>query len=236
MGSFFENLIELWSKFYFIEPILICSAGYSLIQISKGNYSFPFRRYFLLYTGSVTLLFIAGALILVGDLNISLKSKYIELANCGFNIIEMYCFSQFFICVLHSERAKKNISKISIFIIILNSTSFIVLLFSPFFKGFYNYTDLLCAINFFFLMGPCILYFLEIYIQNNRLHWSTSVVVIFLFTYCVVSLPSLVVLENFRRQYDFMMILLFVPHLLFLSLLCLTMGTLGKNFSVSRLI
>ena len=231
-----EDLNEVWSKTYYIKPVLlvcILIAFFIGIKFYKKEKS---HLLFLIYAlfSFITLLILDISTIKNG---LSHKAHWVitETGNTILEISEFLIFFYYFLKILNIKLVKV-LLKILVLPFITLTVFFFVKIFDPNFSQ-----NQICAfsfkinvLEFFLLLFPCLIFFYNLFSKeaSQTLRKSPSFWIITgIFFYCITSLPFLLVGDNLafnnRELYD----LMFAIHYTSLALLFLA---LAKAFQCKK--
>jgi hypothetical protein len=227
MEYLFNKLNYLWKFSFYTELVFIlfdCTAIY-FIYHSRKSYT---RILFLIYTISALLLFLATDILFWG-LSSTERIGIWECVNLLFSVIEISVFFLFYRGILKKEAFNRFIKVFQYLLIPLFMIMGYVLLTSArnetlILAGYFN------VAFYFALLLPPLLYFYKVLRENKELDRKISLLSIWLFTYCIITLVPTVLEGRFLgTPYSFIYRMVIAIHYVALTVLCFLLVVICKR-------
>jgi len=219
-----QNLITIWEKSYYTEPLLMLVLSIALIIAIQKRKKYKILNRMPVYMISLLMVFISGA---ASDVKYHSKlflglSEYLDY---GFTFVEMVTFSLFYYQLIGNIIVKK--------LIILSNIFFCLFFIYMFFmdKGFYhNLSQVIQSevytIEAIILLMICLFYFIEMFkklpylnLKNEPVFWISTGLLFFLACTLPYSLLEGHLRRTFQRSYPLYSIFYIFYIILFLMII-----------------
>jgi hypothetical protein len=227
METMLNRLQYLWKFSFYTEPLLLIIDCIVIYKIYYSKKSRP-RRLFLIYTVAVLILFI-----ITDFMYITTGPERLwmwEIVNVLFSVIEISVFFLFYRDILNSNMYSQFIyrSKFAIPVIVFCMAGIIFIsdrISTFLLTGYFS------SALYLLLLIPPLLYFYKLFQENKALDKKTSLLSVWLFTYCIITiLPTILEGRLINTEYTLIYQVLIAIHYFVLMILCLFLGWICKSY------
>ncbi|HVG11423.1 MAG TPA: hypothetical protein VM843_00405 [Flavisolibacter sp.] len=219
-----DNVLANWQATYYLLPFLHFCAIYSLIKL-LSNKKLRFRNHFIIYLGSILLLFVSDDVItyLYIDPPIGLL-LYTESLNLLLATIESYTFYSFFTSIINTIIIKKIFKLLKAGTIILLVGAFYLLFSMNSLREFQILADLLYTVQLLVLIFPGIWHIYEVHAEKAPYNHKDLILSLGFVAYCLLSVPFFSIATWLRNIYAEGYYMLFSLHFFCLGCLCISIA------------
>ena len=208
-----EELLDVWSKTYYLKPILLIFISISFFVGVKFYTKESSYLNFLIY------IIVSLILLILLDIDINKKGVsqrfrtiIIESENTFLEIVEFIAFYHYFFKILVTKTAKALMRIVIIPFIILTIIFYVKIFDFEFSRNqIISLSYKINVIEFFLLFFPCLIFFYELFTIESKQKLTKSPsfwIITGLFFYCTISLPFLLIGDqlavNNRELFYFM--------------------------------